>query len=208
MKKSEAFDSSLKKVFDECCEGEGWEIKFNENIPKMDAKLFSNLGMSDDYQFGIKVCKGDEILTIPDWDGIKSFISSLLAKQQEENQKIIDGIFEIKEKELARQREEFVKLLESKYSEPCDCIGEKYNCEHWGRHELLDELLLADIKSKLNKEEPAYIGGVNLTTNDNEISSRLAVTDKNIDQLRQWLNEKDPERMVTNRDIKDWLDIK
>ena len=62
--------------------------------------------------------------------------------------------------------------------------------------------------SGVPKEEPAYIGGVNLTTNDNEISSRLAVTDRNISMLRQWLNEKDPERMVTNRDIKDWLDIK
>ena len=92
-------------------------------------------------------------------------LEALFIKQQEENQKIIDGIFEIKEKELARQ-----------------------------------------------KEEPAYIGGVNLTTNDdNEISNRLAVTDKNIDQLRQWLNEDridDFKKMITNDDIKFWLDIK
>jgi len=61
---------------------------------------------------------------------------------------------------------------------------------------------------KMLKEELAYIGGVNLTTNDNEISSRLAVTDRNIGMLRQWLNEKDPEKMITNDDIKFWLDIK
>jgi mannose/fructose/N-acetylgalactosamine-specific phosphotransferase system component IIB len=59
--------------------------------------------------------------------------------------------------------------------------------------------------------ETAYIGGVNLTTNDTEISNRLAVTDKNIDQLRQWLNEDridDFKKMITNDDIKFWLDIK
>jgi hypothetical protein len=67
---------------------------------------------------------------------------------------------------------------------------------------------MIDTPGGVPKEEPAYIGGVNLTTNDNEISNRLAVTDRNIGMLRQWLNEKDPERMVTNQDIKDWLNIK
>ena len=50
-----------------------------------------------------------------------------------------------------------------------------------------------------------------VTTKDDEIRSRLAVTDKNIDQLRQWLNEDridDFKKMITNEDIKFWLDIK
>jgi hypothetical protein len=164
MEKSEAFDSSLKKTFDECCEGEGWEIEFDKEFDP------------------IEHWQGDKWVT----DKLKHFISSLLAKQQEE----------------------FVKMIEDRRPNACDCVGGEYNCEHWGKHELIDDVI-ADIKSKLNKEAPAYIGGVNLATNDdNEISSRLAVTDRNIGMLRQWLNEKDPERMVTNRDIKDWLDIK
>jgi hypothetical protein len=175
MKKSEAFDSSLKKTFDECCEGEGWEIEFENFID--DEKNHECC-----YE-----CEGNLFK-----DNLKSFISSLLAKQQEE----------------------FVKILESKKD------GEKcpkgWGCDYCGGCvDLYDEALddvLADIKSKLNKEEPAYIGGVNLTTNDDtEISNRLAVTDKNIDQLRQWLNEDkidDFKKMITNDDIKFWLDIK
>ena len=85
--------------------------------------------------------------------GIKSFISSLLAKQQAENQKIIDGIFEIKEKELARQQEEFVKMIDELYKPllnpngmgcPCGRLSDECGCYEYDQ-------ALADIKSKLNK---------------------------------------------------------
>ena len=105
---SEAFDSSLKKTFDECCEGE--EKK--------------------EWEFTMYDLRGE-------WTRDEFKVSIL--RQINEKLHFL----------LAKQQEEFVKLLESKYSEPCDCIGEKYNCEHWGRHELLDELLLADIKRQL-----------------------------------------------------------
>ena len=49
---------------------------------------------------------------------------------------------------LAKQQEEFVKILESKRPDVCNCVGGEYNCEHWGKHELIDDLL-ADIKSKI-----------------------------------------------------------
>jgi len=39
MKKSEAFDSSLKKVFDECCEGET-KMKLPKKISEAEAELF------------------------------------------------------------------------------------------------------------------------------------------------------------------------
>jgi hypothetical protein len=43
------------------------------------------------------------------------------------------------------------------------------------------------------KEEPAYIGGVNLTTNDdNEISSRLAVEDKLQTEFMEFWDEYKP----------------
>jgi hypothetical protein len=71
MKKSEAFDSSLKKTFDECCEGEGWEIEFEE-LPHLYCDCSKN-------------CP-DRIYSPKD---IKSFISSLLAKQQAEFVKCI-----------------------------------------------------------------------------------------------------------------------
>jgi hypothetical protein len=119
-------------------------------------------------------------------DDVKSFISSLLAKQQEEFVKIAENI------------------LTPHGFESDDTFTENAIQE-------VKERCLADIKSKLNKEEPAYIGGVNLTTNDNEISNRLAVTDRNIGMLRQWLNEDridDFKKMITNDDIKFWLDIK
>jgi hypothetical protein len=70
MKKSEAFDSSLKKVFDECCEGEEWNDEFDNR--------FNFLNWSTPNKNGI--------------DAIKSFISSLLAKQQEELNKNIDQL--------------------------------------------------------------------------------------------------------------------
>ena len=116
---------------------------------------------------------------------------------------------------LAKQQEEFVKCIPKEMPirdfKP-ECLGERkdlnhtYSCglgQFWGYNQCI-----ADIKSKLNKEEPAYIGGVNLTTNDTEISSRLAVTDRNISMLRQWLNEDrkcDP--CVTNEDIEYWLGL-
>jgi hypothetical protein len=136
MKKSEAFDSSLKKIFYECCDGEGWEIEFDDLFMPKSPDSYSNPVFFN------------EVLNEPLREfatTIKSFISSLLAKQQEENQKIIDGIFEIKEKELARQQ-----------------------------------------------EEPAYIGGVNLTTNDNEISNRLAVEDKLQTEFMEFWDEYKP----------------
>jgi DeoR/GlpR family transcriptional regulator of sugar metabolism len=123
-------------------------------------------------------------------DDVKSFISSLLAKQQEEFVKIVNNLYVAKPSSKAEEEPYEVKKM---IMEECK------------------QAILADIKSKLNKEEPAYIGGVNLTTNDTEISNRLAVTDKNIDQLRQWLNEDridDFKKMITNDDIKFWLDIK
>jgi hypothetical protein len=97
-------------------------------------------------------CYLDEVI---DKD-IIPFISSLLAKQQEENQKIIDGIFEIKEKEL--------------------------NCKVCGR----EGGHIMPIK------ESAYIGGVNLTTNDTEISSRLAVEDKLQTEFMEFWDEYKP----------------
>jgi hypothetical protein len=169
MKKSEAFDSSLKKTFDECCEGEElkkeWEIEFEK---------FTLKGHGGWTEY-------------PDMmEQTKSFISSLLAKQQEEFVKCLP---EEKNKVIHPDDINFNEFYENRGYNAC----------------------IADIKSKLNKEEPAYIGGVNLTTNDTEISSRLAVTDKNIGMLRQWLNEDridDFKKMITNDDIKFWLDIK
>jgi hypothetical protein len=90
------------------------------------------------------------------------------------------------------------------YKKGSEDMSRELNCKVCGRE--------GGHMGGVTKEEPAYIGGVNLTTtNDNEISSRLAVTDKNIDQLRQWLNEEridDFKKMITNDDIKFWLDIK
>jgi uncharacterized protein YerC len=135
MKKSEAFDSSLKKTFDECCEGEElkkeWEREFVDKLFSLSTPPLSpsDLGC---YNFPIEETLLKELL---------DFISSLLAKQQEENQKIIDGIFEIKEKELARQREEFVKMIDEikdrKFTDPNKKMGYSH--------------AIGDIKSKLNK---------------------------------------------------------
>jgi len=174
MKKSEAFDSSLKKTFDECCEGEElkkeWEIEFEK---------FTLKGHGGWTEY-------------PDMmEQTKSFISSLLAKQQEEFVKCLP--------------EEKAFYFDNDFGDiPIDSSISFEKAKGYNQ-------CIADIKSKLNKEEPSYIGGVNLTTNDTEISSRLAVTDKNIGQLRQWLNEDridDFKKMITNDDIKFWLDIK
>jgi hypothetical protein len=159
----------LKKTFDDWNKqalelSETWEIEFDKGF--------------DPYEHW----QGDKWVT----DKIKSFISSLLAKQQEEFVKCIP-----EEKPLLVKDEEAEATTNELIMAYNECI--------------------ADIKSKLKKEEPAYIGGVNLTTNDNEISSRLAVTDRNIGMLRQWLNEEkidDFKKMITNDDIKFWLDIK
>jgi hypothetical protein len=120
MKKSEAFDSSLKKTFNECCEGE--ELK-KEWSDEFDEKYYNKNNPSGLNTRGFKFQK--QMI-----DDVKSFISSLLAKQQEE----------------------FVKILESKKN------GEKcpkgWGCDHCGGCvDLYDEALddvLADIKSKLN----------------------------------------------------------
>jgi hypothetical protein len=87
------------------------------------------------------------ITTLPDCDVkvIDDYYSSLLAKQQEENQKIIDGIFEIKERELARQREEFVKIVDVAIA---GYIG-RNELEPTTEDEAVIHALL-DIKSKLN----------------------------------------------------------
>jgi hypothetical protein len=153
MKMSEAFEgenSSLKKTFDECCEGEElkkeWERDY-ENIFINYNDRGDNIGM----YLATKVILQEDI---------RVFISSLLAKQQEDNQKIIDGIFEIKEKELARQREEFVKT-EQKYQELILAVVNRYEGET--RHETALRYIIqaekispeanqiADIKSKLKK---------------------------------------------------------
>jgi predicted site-specific integrase-resolvase len=153
MKISEAFEgenSSLKKVFDEWNKqalelSDTWEIEFDEKY--YNKNLPSGLNTR-----GFKFQK--QMI-----DDVKSFISSLLAKQQEE----------------------FVKIVER---------VEKVNDSN-GRYNACQEIL-ADIKSKLNKEEPAYIGGVNLTTNDNEISSRLAVEDKLQTEFMEFWDEYKP----------------
>jgi len=73
MKKSEAFDSSLKKTFDECCEGE--ELK-KEWSDEFDEKYYNKNNPSGLNTTGFKFQK--QMI-----DDVKSFISSLLAKQQE-----------------------------------------------------------------------------------------------------------------------------
>jgi hypothetical protein len=72
-------------------------------------------------------------------------LEALFVKQQEENQKIIDGIFEIKERELARQREEFVKIVDVAIA---GYIG-RNELEPTTEDEAVIHALL-DIKSKLN----------------------------------------------------------
>jgi len=191
MKKSEAFDSSLKKTFDECCEGEELKKEWRRFEEFMDKyKRHAGEWHNWDCVFPEVDEANCNCNLFKNKKQVKSFISSLLAKQQEEFVKIVNNLYVAKPRSKAEEEPYEVKKM---IMEECK------------------QAILADIKSKLNKEEPAYIGGVNLTTNDTEISSRLAVTDKNIDQLRQWLNEDridDFKKMITNDDIKFWLDIK
>jgi hypothetical protein len=119
-------------------------------------------------------------------------------------EKIIDGIYRTDIQNLIQRVEGEMKEIPP-FREDRKTISRDELLMRTAINSALDTII------KMLKEEPAYIGGVNLTTNDNEVSSRLAVTDKNIDQLRQWLNEDkidDFKKMITNDDIKFWLDIK
>jgi len=59
----------------------------------------------------------------PSHDEIKSFLRTTIEKALEEQRGRI---------------EEEVKILRPL---TCGCTGEKYSCEHWGRHETVDEVL-------------------------------------------------------------------
>jgi hypothetical protein len=46
---------------------------------------------------------------------------------------------------------EIIEIVEGMYADKCDCVGEKYACEHWGRHELISEIRLK-LKERLNNK--------------------------------------------------------
>ncbi|MDZ4785403.1 MAG: hypothetical protein SGJ02_04935 [bacterium] len=65
---------------------------------------------------------------------VRDFCSVVPKSKSEVRQRIHQAIAEERE----RVRGEIEKLRGG----TCDCVGGKYNCEHWGRHEFADALLL------------------------------------------------------------------
>lgn len=48
---------------------------------------------------------------------------------------------------LADREKELVEEIEKLRPDTCNCVGAEFECEHWGRHEVIDEIL-AIIKRK------------------------------------------------------------
>jgi hypothetical protein len=42
--------------------------------------------------------------------------------------------------ELALRDQELLEKIEGMRPDTCDCVGGKYSCEHWGKHELIDSI--------------------------------------------------------------------
>ena len=43
---------------------------------------------------------------------------------------------------IIKEREEkLVERIEELYPEKCNCVGAKYECEHWGRHETIQDII-------------------------------------------------------------------
>jgi len=48
--------------------------------------------------------------------------------------------------------DELIEFEENMLPDECDCTGAKYECEHWGRHETINESIahLKELKEQLN----------------------------------------------------------
>jgi len=63
-----------------------------------------------------------------------------------------DAIFDWHKQSLKQFIDELIEFEENMLPDECDCTGAKYECEHWGRHETINESIahLKELKEQLN----------------------------------------------------------
>jgi hypothetical protein len=138
MKKSEAFDSSLKKTFDECCDG---EVNFRKEIREIVRDLHANIISVNDGVSALNL-----LLARQQSEATRTARNELMANFEENR----ENWLKYADKKVAEAQEEFVKCLPEEKEIPPFREDKKTI----SRDELLMRTAynqcIADIKSKLN----------------------------------------------------------
>lgn len=90
------------------------------------------------------------------WDEIASGLPKSIERSALGDEKICRAFAmaypKIKQALLKQFIDELIEFEENMLPDECDCTGAKYECEHWGRHETINESIahLKKLKEELN----------------------------------------------------------